>query len=152
MKKTTYRSHVKSFALKLLDKIPIKLQHFIYQTKNAKIKIETRFRSFKIRYMRFRIDEPNPKKVYWISTDRIKHLTNYVGDRKIEALSVANRNFQSEKIRGKIVDGNWDISDKKFTDLDLYKALQKRKLEGSKWQDTDFYKGVLKKIESGDFV
>ncbi|MCJ7633546.1 class I SAM-dependent methyltransferase, partial [Candidatus Bathyarchaeota archaeon] len=46
----------------------------------------------------------------------------------------------------------WDISDKKFTDLDLYKALQKRKLEGSKWQDTDFYKGVLKKIESGDFV
>ena len=102
--------------------------------------------------MPFRIDEPNPKKVYWIATDRIKYLKNNMEDRKIGSLSVADRNLKSEKMRGKIFDGNWDISDIKISDLDVYKALKKRKFEGSKWQDTDFYKRVLKNIESGDFV
>ncbi|MCJ7632433.1 class I SAM-dependent methyltransferase [Candidatus Bathyarchaeota archaeon] len=152
MRKTTYRAHVKSFALKLLDKLPIKLQHFVYQTKNAKIKTEMRFTSFKIKHMRFKIDGPNPDKMYWIATDRIKYLTNYAGNRKIRTSNIVDIDFKSEKMRGKIVDGNWDLTDNKFTDLDLYKAFQKRKLEGSKWQDTDFYKGVLKKIESRDFV
>ena len=60
-----------------------------------------------------------------------------------------DRSFGDKKMRGKVVDGDWDVPKQKFIELDIYKALERRINEKAKWQDTKFYTKVCKQVESG---
>jgi SAM-dependent methyltransferase len=115
--------------------------------------IETKFAFFKIKWAHRTIEIPNPANIYWIPTERIVYLTNYVGNRNPETTSLEDRPFPDlEKIRGKVLSGNWDVSNYKFTDLDAYRAFRERIEKGAEWRDTDFYKNILTRIESGQHI
>jgi len=138
----------RSFANKLIDKLPITLQRIIHM-----IMIEARFAFFKTKWAHRTVDIPNPANIYWIPTERIAYHTNYVGNRTPETVPLEDRSFpNSEKIRGKVLSGNWDVTNYKFTDLDAYRAFKERIEKGAEWRDTDFYKNILTRIESGQYV
>ncbi len=48
--------------------------------------------------------------------------------------------FDRDKDKGKVYGGDWDISDYRFTELEIYKALEARITNGASWEETDFYK------------
>jgi len=130
----------KMFIRKILDKVPIGMQHIV-----LKIIIEVRFLIFRIKLKHgVQKDIPGPERVYWISPTRIIYHTNYLKNKSPETIPFRNRVFDTRKDRGKVLDGNWDITNYKFTDLDVYKAFKKRIEEGAEWQDTKFYKRVLR--------
>jgi len=138
---------IKQFALGIIDKLPIGLQHIIYKTV-----IETGLLVFRIKWVLRNPDTPDPSRIYWVSPERIKYHTNYLPNKKTETVPFRDRAIRPPTLRGKVLDGDWDISDYEFTDLDVYQSFKKRFDDGAKWQDTDFYKRVLGQVESGDFV
>ncbi len=50
---------------------------------------------------------------------------------------------------GLIQSGDWDQSDQKFCDYDLYKAIRERYKEGVEWKETEFYQRVVQEINDG---
>jgi 2-polyprenyl-3-methyl-5-hydroxy-6-metoxy-1,4-benzoquinol methylase len=50
---------------------------------------------------------------------------------------------------GKIVGGNWDLNTMPFEDLDVYRALKARFINGIEWENTSFYKTLLYRIKLG---
>jgi len=52
--------------------------------------------------------------------------------------------------RGKIVGGNWDQTDIRFEDTDLYKGFAAHFHERVLWQETDLYSRVIGELEAGD--
>lgn len=69
----------------------------------------------------------NPKKIQYISGFRERQWYNY----------------------SRILDGEWDQSNKSFDDLPFYQTSKQRFKEGIKWEDTDLYKNLLRKISNG---
>jgi SAM-dependent methyltransferase len=135
-----------AFVIRQVDKLPIGMQKIVSET------------AAKVRYFVFNLkltlvthrDTPNPARIYWISPDRIVYHTNYLKN-STEAKHFAGRVFDSKTMRGKVVDGNWDITPYKFTDLTVYKSLRKRIEDRAEWQDTEYYKTMLKLVESGSY-
>lgn len=133
--------------MNIIDKLPKELQNIVFKTTT-----EVRFIIFRIKLTHVtRKNTPNPARVYWISPQRIMYHTNYLKNKNAETIPFPNRVFE-KKMRGKVVDGNWDITNYKFTDLYVYEAFKRRIREGVEWQDTKFYKGLLRAAESGRFV
>jgi len=133
--------------MNLLDKLPKELQNIVFR-----ITTEVRFIIFRIRLTHVTSKHtPNPARVYWISPQRIMYHTNYLKNKDAETIPSDCRVFE-KKMRGKVVDGDWDITNHKFTDSDIYEAFKLRIREGVEWQDTKFYAGVLRAVESGIFV
>lgn len=146
----------------MLDKMPITIRNNV-----LRIIIAIRFSLFVIKSRTRGQNISNPERVYWISPDRIVYHTNadpcFISDKNLTRANYRKNNgkdsipfryrvFDSKTMRGKVLDGDWDITNFRFTDLDSYKALQKRIKENVAWQDTKFYKGTLRQIESGQFV
>ncbi len=86
----------------------------------------------------------NPKKVYWISPERIKYSTNFQ-NQKLDTCF-------KEKMRGQIVDGDWDKTDVDFIDLEVYRTIKATIEEDEELCNTDFFKGILTSVrESSNF-
>lgn len=102
----------------------------------------------------------NSEKIYWINPDRIEFYTNYCRfkdiskfqERALERIEVQDfrdQVFDRDRDKGKIYGGNWDISDYRFTKLEVYQALKARIEHGIGWEDTDFYKTMISRIQAG---
>lgn len=139
-------TNLRIFALKLIDRIPVCLQNFIF-----KITVETEYLNLRAQVWQINENQPNPGRVYWISPDRICYHTNYIGNNNPKTTPFRDRVF-SKQMRGQVVDGDWDITDYKFTELDVYDAFRQRIQNGVKWSDTPFYKRVLSQVGSGQIV
>jgi len=131
---------------KIMQTLPSKLQKII-----NKVLIETKLAAFKMRLILRHQKTTDPTRIYFISPMRIAYHTNYLQEGKTQEVPFRARTFPPE-MRGSAVDGNWDLSYYKFTDLDIYKSFKKRIEERVKWENTDFYKRVLRQVESGTFV
>jgi hypothetical protein len=130
--------------MSIIDKLPKKLQSIV-----IKITAEARLLLFRIELTHVNHRNiPHPARVYWISPQRIVYHTNYLRKEDTEAIPFACRVF-TEKMRGAVVDGNWDMTNFKFTDLSVYEAFKRRIRDGAEWQDTEFYKVSLRVAESG---
>ena len=130
---------LKVLIIKLVKTFPNKVQPVFF-----KIIIETRFLIFKIKFWHTKKNIPNPIKIFWISPNSIT-----------ECLSplVRKRYFSSERIRGKIIGGNWDKTTCEFEKtMDIYDAFRKRVNEKTEWRDTEYYKRILKEVKSGNFL
>jgi 2-polyprenyl-3-methyl-5-hydroxy-6-metoxy-1,4-benzoquinol methylase len=128
-----YPEKFRILANKIIALLPEKLQNLFFR-----VTTETRYIIFRIKLMRLNTNKTlNPAKVYWISPERIVYNTNHV--------------FENE-MRGKVIDGNWDVTNYKFTDSIIYRSFRQRIMEGLKWQDTEYYKAILKAVESGKFL
>ena len=141
LKKITTNWH--KFVRKIIDKIPMGIQRIL-----LKILIEIKYLYFLIKWRSRDKNIPNPEKIYYISPDRIVYHTNYV-KKDNENIIFSDKVFSTTEMRGKIIDGDWDITNYKFTDLDIYQAFKQRINEGMAWQDTKFYKINMSYIESG---
>jgi arsenate reductase-like glutaredoxin family protein len=134
-----------AFVIRQAEKLPIGIQKIVFGT-------ATKVRHFvfglKLTLITHR-GIPNPARIYWISPDRIVYHTNYLKNNAARAKHFAGRVFDSKTMRGKVVGGNWDITTYKFTDLIVYKSLKKRIEDHAEWQDTEFYKAMLKLAELG---
>lgn len=87
---------------------------------------------------------PDADTVYWIDPARIVYHTNYSGGD--ERKPAKDRVFGHERDRGKVIGGNWDISDFKFDDLQITQAIYSRIHEGTPWQKTTFYGDTLRTV------
>ena len=62
----------------------------------------------------------------------------------------AQSEFAYREYMGRKESGDWDISEKRFDNLSLYKAFEEVcKLKTKTWQETDYYKDQVQQIESG---
>lgn len=50
---------------------------------------------------------------------------------------------------GLLLDGDWDISRKKFDELDVFKAMNDHFTRGIPWEETTYYNNLLKEIKAG---
>lgn len=103
---------------------------------------------------------PHPETIYWISPERIMFYTRYCKEGAINkkaAEQIKNQIFRDQvfdrvKDNGKIYGGNWDISDYKFSDLEVYKAVKQRIENGIPWEETAFYRTTISHINSGKIM
>ncbi len=94
---------------------------------------------FKIAKLKSEVEEPN--KIYWVDPDEIE--LKYDHEKK---------RIDEIKDRGKILGGDWDISNKKFEDGSIYKSLKAHFLGDKKWKETELYQKMAKKIEKGELI
>ena len=92
-------------------------------------------------------EQPSPENIYWIDPKSIIYHTNYL--KGGENVPFPDRVFDPIKDRGKICDGSWDITDYKFSDLLIFKALKERILAGVDWEKTEYFQNLLKDFEKG---
>ncbi|MDP6734144.1 MAG: methyltransferase domain-containing protein [Gammaproteobacteria bacterium] len=104
---------------------------------------------------------PDAENVYWIDPPRILMYTNVdaptsreEAEKRLQQQTASQdfheRVFDRDRDKGKIVDGDWDRSDLRFSDLEVYKALEARINSGTEWQETPFYRTISKRICAGE--
>lgn len=90
---------------------------------------------------------PDPDVVYWIDPQRVRLHTNHAPAGA--ATPPADRVFDPEADRGGIRDGDWDISDFEFRQLDVYQALEDVMLRKLPWEQTAFYQSLAAGMDGG---
>lgn len=84
----------------------------------------------------FRPSAPDPDQLLDVPP---RSITLYVG-------STSTSRFH---MRGRVVEGDWDLGAQPFRGWDLYKAMKARFLEGTSWEETPFYDRVSAEISEG---
>ena len=87
-------------------------------------------------------DVPHPETIYWIDPKRIKLHTNF--QRRGSDVPPKDRVFDMQRDRGKVYGGSWDISDFRFDDLEVVRALRARIEGGVEWRATTFHSRMLR--------
>jgi hypothetical protein len=88
----------------------------------------------------------DPKKTYWICPERINFLTNFRNE-PIEKGTYGNRDC-NERMRGKIIGGDWDKNTPSFTDLEIFKRI-KHEIENNKeLRKTNYFKLIQSNAKS----
>ncbi len=88
-------------------------------------------------FVKLKRDDKDLFKIYWVSPDKIKY--QCVFKRKINKI----------KDRGRIMGGDWDLSNKKFEDNFIYKGAKERFIDGKEWKETIVYKKAIEQISQG---
>jgi len=83
-----------------------------------------------LRYKTLKIDSD---KRYWVNNDKINYFLVKKSVNKFPA----------------ILSGNWDKHKKKIIELNIYKALKQKYINGESWEKTDYYKKVLTELSKG---
>jgi len=135
------REYIQVLIIRFVSMLPKLIQKSIFKSI-----IETRYLIFRIKYKLFSRNEnlADPGRIYWITTDRI-----------VRCISPEDRKgfFSSRKIRGKVVGGDWDLTNYEFAKtIDVYEAFKKRINEKVDWKDTEYYKRILGEVKSGNFI
>ena len=90
-------------------------------------------------------DAPHPETIYWIDPKRIVFHTNY--QRRGNSLPPEDRVFDMHRDKGKVYGGPWDISDFRFDDLEVVRALRARIDDGVEWRTTEFFSKMRGDLE-----
>ena len=91
-------------------------------------------------------DSPNPDKILYLDPQMIVYHTNFCPDKYH---NFEDRVFNMTKYRGGIESGNWDISNNKFKDLEVYNAFKGRIVNDLEWSETSYYQRLLNDIKNG---
>ena len=80
-------------------------------------------------------------RTFWVSPDKIEYTW--------DSASMEDRNKYLH--RGQIIGGDWDRRRVRFVDfgIGVYQAFQSRFMNGTPWEDTEFYRLALKVISAG---
>ena len=89
---------------------------------------------------------PAPHDIHMIPTDQLEMLTNF---KTSYCTHIKDRNFVMQKNRGKILNGDWDITDHFFNDLAVAKAIRERVELNRPWDHTYFFKESMAEIQKG---
>lgn len=109
-----------------------------------------------------RVEVPDPDTVYWIDPKRIEFHTNlqnvkFMRDefhnlQNVNSVPFEDRVFDESRFRRAVLDGDWDLSPYRFTDLDIYRAFEAVVRNHARWQETEFYRTKLEWIENGRVI
>ena len=89
----------------------------------------------------------NSKTIYWIPPERIIYATNSQNETNEKKRGIGN-GFSLRKMRGEIIDGNWDRSSYRFTDLEIYKVIKQTIEKNEELQDARFFKLIQRHVKS----
>jgi hypothetical protein len=77
-------------------------------------------------------------RVYWISPQRIVYS--------------ALQEFNIRDFKGRVIGGDWDRLEKRFCDLDIYRAFADVCVKGRPWTETFFYQNALEELAAGQVL
>jgi len=60
--------------------------------------------------------------------------------------------FHPLRYDGAVIDSDWDITDKRFEDLDVFRAFKTHFVDGVPWPETEFFKNTLRRISGGEVL
>lgn len=104
-----------------------------YPARLTKQRIEYIFWRLRV-YYRKSINHFNFDAIFWVSPNSITLCTP--------------KEFSPFRNDGLVLDGDWDITQKKFNDLDVFIAFQQHFLDHAPWQSTVFYSNIIEGIKN----
>ncbi len=84
--------------------------------------------------------------IFFISPNEIEWHTDRP---ELQSQDLRDRNFETQKYKGKVVAGNWDSKLHRFSELAVYQAIRARIEQSTPWESTSFFAESLTEIESG---
>jgi len=91
-------------------------------------------------------DVPDPETVFWIAPHRIEWHTNYAPGG--ERTPPKDRVFDNQKDKGRVLGGSWDLSDYRFTELDVACAMRERIQSGAPWESTALHARLSEELRA----
>ena len=87
-------------------------------------------------------------RTYWIDPERIKLARDFRG---IDRLDPNQRPYTSARLeRGLVVGGDWDVKETiPFEEMDVWRAFHYRYVEHGSWEETGFYRRILRIVNGG---
>lgn len=95
---------------------------------------------------RYQFKLPPIDHIFYVSPQDIVWHTNLHSDSEPE---LRNRNFDMQRDKGRVLDGNWDVKAHRFSELKVYQAIKLRIEMEIDWVDTEFFSESLRDIEAG---
>lgn len=135
---------MKRFSHKLLRWLPLNnplIKALVYRIRWEKNRLFYRIRSL---FSPYKILDPD--KIFWIDPQLIELHTNFTKNPDSDPI---DRVFHMIKDKGRILSGDWDLSSFRLEDTEVYKAFKQRIKTKTPWQETEFYRNGLARIESG---
>ena len=83
---------------------------------------------------------PDPFKVKYVDLDRIVERSGRPWPEDL------NR----RKLFGKVLDGNWDIPEKRIEDEPIYQAAVERFVDGKQWEETEYFSERISRMNHGE--
>jgi 2-polyprenyl-3-methyl-5-hydroxy-6-metoxy-1,4-benzoquinol methylase len=77
-------------------------------------------------------------KIFWVDPKKIRY--------------ISLKEFHTHDDKGKIINGDWDLLERQFEELDVHIAFKERFIEGKKWETTVYYQRSLNEINKGRFL
>ncbi|MDA0337365.1 MAG: hypothetical protein O2782_19550, partial [bacterium] len=114
---------------------------------SAYVKLKLAKRIVQSRFVSSKGAVPDPETIYWIDPRRIRLHTNFVAQGHEAAPE--DRVFDPEKDKGKVFDGDWDLADFEFCQMEVYQAFEEVILRQGSWEQTPFYRTLAAGIGTG---
>jgi hypothetical protein len=128
---------------KSIESIPVVGAGFVA----AYLKLKLVNRIVQSRFARNEGALPDPETVYWIDPRRIHLHTNFVTPG--QQVAPEDRVFDPESDKGKVYDGDWDLSDFAFQQMEVYQAFESVMVGGGSWEQTSFYQALAAGVGTG---
>ncbi len=136
------KKDMKKFLMRYSPFLAKKLISIYHRYENLKHDLQVKINTFSHDY-----ELPSPDEIYWIDPDRITYHTDYGSDKNMK-----DRVFDKVKDKGKVYDGDWDKTDFKFTDLDVYQGFEDRIKKNKPWDETEFFEISISRLENEGVV
>jgi len=136
------------------DKVGEWVNSFFEKHPFLRVNIYHRFQKYRFKFYAWRnlksekyYSEICPFKIVWVDPAKIKYHT--YGRDYMDIFLHETRLFNNWKDVGLIKGGDWDLKKIRISDLEFYKSLEKHFLEGVRWEETSFFKTVVKNLNQG---
>ncbi len=112
-----------------------------------------------IRRLRFRLTAFKSDKrylsddtIYWVDPRKIVFAMDSEGFHEVKPPpeNRVNWEFDIYEYKGRVIGGDWDRLDRRFSELDFYRSYEERALKRTSWEQLPYYKRVLRQIENGN--
>jgi len=140
------------------------LKKFIYllpENLGARILQIWRFRKlFRFWIQRLRLKLPFSRSVtrylfddtiYWVNPEKLVFTMNSDGFDQ-DTLTPERRKYREFNLyeyKGRVIGGDWDGLERRFSELDFYRSYEERARKGTSWEQLPYYHRVLGQIENG---
>jgi hypothetical protein len=136
-----------------------KLVRLLPRSLGARIVRAWRSRKHCLRRLRFRLTAFrsveryfSDNAIYWVDPRKIVFAMDSEGFHEAE-LPTGNKvdwEFNVHEYRGRVIGGDWDRLERRFSELDFYRSYQERALKQTSWERLPYYRRVLERIKNGD--
>lgn len=101
-------------------------------------------------YTKWKLIQQTKKKIFPQKYHPAEYRNNdliYINPKSVKM--AVKKEFDIFKYKGRVISGNWDKDTESFENFDFYKSFNRIIDEVVNWEDTEFYRRVLKEIQNG---